>query len=355
MKIIFITDSMHPGGSERVISVLANELASRGNHVEIFCLRGIKSFYALNSNVTLYCVEKEKPTCNIAQKSVVFRQHIKKEKPDVVIPFMTAVYCFALFSLIGLKQTTICSERIDPTKTSVFRKFLRALLLPRTDWLVVQTEQIKAYYKNSIQQKCSIIYNPISDIFFDDSPVERKRRIINVGRLAPQKNQTMLIDAFKEVHKIHPDFSLSIFGEGPLRYALQKLIDENGLHGVVILEGTSNNIAKELKSSYMACTASYFEGMSNAVLEAVCAGVPVVSTDVSGARELIGEDGGIVTPVNDKEAMISAMLRIIDNKHLAYRMSEANKSKRLLFATSTIVDQWENVIYSIVKRKAIYN
>lgn len=344
-KIAFVTDTMHPGGSERVISVLANEMARRGMDIEIICLRGKDSFYSLENSIKTIFMEQVLERKSMFNKVKFLRSYVKEEGIDIVIPFMTPVFCFTLFSLLGVGKTIICSERIDPTKTSKVRKFLRAILLPTTSYLVVQTEQIKKYYSDSIQKKCSVIYNPVSDTFFQDSQIAPQKRFISVGRLAPQKNQRMLIDAFEALHRIYPDYSLSIFGDGPLKEELQSYIESKGLQNAVRLEGTTSDISKELLSSFAFCLTSNFEGMSNAMIEALCAGIPLISTNVSGATELLGnEEGGLIVPVRDTEAFASAMLKLVEFPVLAERMRHYNLKKREEFRTSQIVDKWIEII-----------
>jgi glycosyltransferase involved in cell wall biosynthesis len=346
-KIAFVTDTMHPGGSERVISVLANEMTRRGLYIEIICLRGKESFYTLERRVKTIFMEQVLKQQSMYNKVRFLRTYVKEENIDIVIPFMTPVFCFTLFSLLGAGKTIICSERIDPTKTSKVRKLLRAILLPTTSYLVVQTEQIKKYYSNSIQKRCSVIYNPVSDSFFEEKQIVPKNRFMSVGRLAPQKNQRMLIDAFSHVHQKYPDYSLSIFGDGPLKEELQSYIDSKGLQDVVRLEGTSSDISKELHSSFAFCLTSDFEGMSNAMIEALCSGIPLISTNVSGAAELLGNnEGGMIVPIRDTDAFASAMLKLIESPSLVERMRNYNLKKREEFRTSQIVDKWIEIINS---------
>lgn len=351
MKIVFVTDTMHPGGSERVISVLSNEMSRQGLDVQIICLRGLKSFYDLDNGIKLVCAEAVKTNTSIIKKVLWLRKYINKENPDFVIPFMTPVFCLTLFSLLFTNNRIICSERIDPTKTSPIRKLMRSILLPSTTWLVVQTQQIKTYYRKSIQKKCSVIYNPVNESFFEVFDSERKKRFISVGRLAAQKNQKLMLDAFNVVHQKHPEFSLSIYGEGELKDELHAYIRENDMSDFAILEGTTNNISKEMQSSYAFCLSSDFEGMSNAIIEAVCAGLPIVTTDVSGAQELIGgNNGGIITPVGNTEKFADAMLEIIENPERSNIMREININKREMFKTSSIVDEWLSLLNELYSK-----
>ena len=350
MKVLFITDTMHPGGSERVISVLANQLSCKDIDTGIVCFRGDNSFYQLDDKVSVYYAAVETNKATILKRGRWLRHFCLKERPDVVIPFMTAVYCLTIFSLLGTNIPIIASERIDPTTTPWKRKILRWALLRFVTHLVVQTESIKSYYSRSLQRRCTVIYNPVDDSFFDLPDVVREMRFINVGRLSAQKNQRMLIDAFASISQDYPDFSLSIYGEGEQEEELKQYIAKKGMSGRVTLKGTSNCMSRELNRSYAFCLSSNFEGMSNAVLEAVCVGTPVITTEVSGIRELITDQvNGFIVPINNGDAFAKAMRKLASDAGLADMMRENNKEKgREMFRTDSIVSQWLNVINTVV-------
>lgn len=95
----------------------------------------------------------------------------------------------------------------------------------------------------------------------------------------------MMIDAFALFSKTHPDHCLDIYGEGPMRQELEEYIERKGCR--VRLQGRSANIASQMKSAQVFVLSSDYEGMSNAMIEAMYLGLPVISTKVSGAKELI--------------------------------------------------------------------
>ena len=181
---------------------------------------------------------------------------------------------------------------------------------------------------------------------------ERLNRIISVGRLYPQKDQKTMIEAFAKVSEKHPDWKLVIFGEGPERGALELLVERLKIKDKVSLPGKSENIIDELKKSKMFCLSSIYEGMSNALVEAICVGLPVVTTKVSGTEELIenGENGFIVD-INDKDTMAMAMIKLIEDENLRQQFAEKNKAQAVKFETNAIVNQWEDLVNSVVRLK----
>lgn len=198
MDILFVTATLTSGGSERVMSLLANQLAERGHRVEIVNLNKHIVFYPIHKDVHLSFAEEE-VGCSIIKKIGWLRKYVKARKPDVVVPFMEAVYCVTLLALIGVHVPVISSERIDPRHSPRVRNILRKIFLPLTTHLVVQTKDIKAFYPKFIQKKTSIIYNPVSETVFHLQDEPKENVIISVGKLDGQKNQKMLINAFASI------------------------------------------------------------------------------------------------------------------------------------------------------------
>ncbi len=352
MNIVFVTSTLSSGGTERVISILANAFQDRGHNVEIINVNRHEVFYQIHSKIKLVFVEEECGATFIGKKMRWIRSHIRKKRPDVVIPFMTDVECVTLVSMIGLRIPVISSERYDPRASNLLYKTIRWLFLRLTTHLVVQTEEIKSCYSKDLQKRTSVIYNPVNENVFDKSmnTQERQNRIISIGRLAPQKNFSMLIQAFSEIKDEFSDWRLLILGEGPLRESLQTLIDSMGLKDRVLMPGRSNQVIKELCKSKLFCMSTNAEGMSNALIEAMCVGLPVISTNVCGAKELLCEpESGLIVPVGDTKSLESALKRLLSDEMLMQEMGKRNLAKAKMFKQERIVEQWEKLIESVVK------
>ena len=351
MKIIFVTATLTSGGSERVMSLVANQLAERGHQVEIVNLNKHIVFYPIHQQVKLSFAEDEVGS-SIVSKILWLRKHVKVEKPDVVIPFMEAVYCVTLLALIGIKVPTISSERIDPRKSPFIRNILRRIFLPLTTHLVVQTQDIKAFYPKFIQKKTSIIYNPVSETVFQLQEKPKDNVIISVGKLDGQKNQKLLINAFASISKDFPDWRLVIYGEGRERDSLERMIKDPRfkIQDKVSLPGRCETVIEKMNKAKVFAFSSDFEGMSNAILEAVCVGLPVVTTNVSGAAELVKDgEGGFVVPIRDGKALADALRTILLDEQLREKMARENKARAKEFKLDMIVDQWESLILQICK------
>lgn len=161
----------------------------------------------------------------------------------------------------------------------------------------------------------------------------------------PQKNQEMMIRAFAKIAEKYPDWKLVIYGEGPRRQSLQLIIDNLQLTDRVQLPGRTEKVIDELQKSKIFCLSSDYEGMSNSMIEAICVGLPIVSTKVSGTDELI-QDGvnGLLVNIGDEQGMTDALEKLIQDEELMKKMGEANREKASLFQIDTIVSEWMELI-----------
>lgn len=351
MKLTFVSSTLHAGGAERVISLLANSFCQKGYEVEIVCINKHLVFYPIDEKVKVWFAEDEVKSPSILKKVFWLRNHIKNDRPNVVIAFMLEVYCVTLASLIGVSVPVISSERIDPHFFGRAKGLLRWLLLRRTTHLVVQTVRIKDFYSAKLQSRTTIIPNPVTDKVFSLTPTLKQKRIIAVGRLAYQKNYPMMFRAFAKVHHDFPDWQLVVYGNGPQKDEIRGVIERLGMEGHIILAGKSDHVVEEMNKSSLFVMSSDYEGMSNALLEAVCVGLPVISTDVSGARDLITEGvNGYIVPVGNERALTLALSSMLSSPEKMDEMGRQSKALAPRFREEQIVGQWEELIKKVVRQ-----
>lgn len=326
MKCLFVAPGMLFGGAERVMSILANEWGK--NNVETMILVTETeeiSKYHLSDKVTIISCCEEKngayfPQLNIIKK---VRNICKEWKPDVVISFYNDLCALTALAITGLHIPLIYSERNDPNKTNqgnagrLYRKIIEYM----ADKIVFQTTGAQRCYPKSVQEKSTVILNPLNTYGFPIHDfLHEKHEIVSVGRLEAQKNQKLLIDAFALIAKDFPEYQLTIYGEGSLRKELEDYIKAKGLQERGSLPGSKNNIQEHIKDASLFVLSSDYEGIPNALIEAMAIGLPCVSTDCSpgGARELI-EDGvnGLITPCGDAKKLSDAMRMMLSNKSYA--------------------------------------
>ena len=214
----------------------------------------------------------------------------------------------------------------------------------------MQTTHIKAYYPSFIQRKTIIIPNPVSSKVLSQPVVQKRDLLISVGRLVPQKNQQLLIDSFAAIADKHPTYQLVIYGEGLLRDSLQQRIRQLGMEERILLPGRTKDIIRRLAEARIFCLSSTHEGMSNAMIEAVCVGLPVVTTRVSGVEELVtdGENGLVVQ--EDISAYSAALDRLMNDNTLQEQMGRNGRQRAELFDLTNIIRLWETIMMKTRKR-----
>ena len=253
----------------------------------------------------------------------------------------------------------ILSERGDPTKTFNNKIIYRIMkkLYARADGFVFQTEDAKKFYENIIKCPYKIIGNPLNSKFIkDDYSHSRNNNIVTAGRLEIQKNHKMLIDSFEQLHKEYPEYRLLIYGMGNLKENLQKYIDDKELNENIILKGKSNRLYDEIYDSKLFVLCSDFEGMPNALMEAMALGLPCISTDcpVGGPKMLINNnENGILIGINNKEQLYEAMKKIIEDNNFANKLSQNAITSMKEYYPEKINREWEEYINYIYNNGVI--
>ena len=188
----------------------------------------------------------------------------------------------------------------------------------------------------------SIIYNPVSNQFFRENVSKDTAGIVAFGRLVDQKNFAMLIKAYAMIAD-RIDDDLYIYGEGPLEKRLYEIINSTGLAGRIHLMGRTNNVPEVLKTAKVYALSSDFEGMPNALLEAVCMLVPVVSTDCpcGGPKEICSNECGLLSPVGDVESFANNLYKVSNSKQLREQLVKKCIERRNAFSNDSILKKWD--------------
>lgn len=362
MNIICYINKLNDGGAERVMSVLANGLSRRGHVVTLVTDYSAHHEYALDQMVNRVVIngnlgQAEKSGIIRTVKRVSYlRKLSKKNGADIVISFIRLANFRSILATRFLKTKNLISVRIDP-KIGYRNKKQAALakvLYPLADGCVFQTEDARAWFTPEIQSKSQIIFNPVSDVFFNTKGVAmQEKRIVSCGRLTRQKRFDLLIAAFDKVCDEFPDYKVEIYGTGPLQEKLQAQIDALDRQDQICLMGRCEDIPNTIKNASLFVLSSDFEGLPNALMEAMVLGLPVISTDCGGggARALIdnGKDG-LIVPCNDVDALAEVIRKSLADPEVTKLWGKKAGEKAEGFATEKIISQWEDYIREIVER-----
>ena len=348
MKISFFIGSMCRGGAERVISILANDYCQRGWDVDVVLLLQSAVEYDLDSRIRIVDITKKAGgyVQNAPRWLGGIRRYLKERKPHRVVSFIGRINALVLTAALGLKLPIVVSERNDPKHDGRGRLMLGYCnrIYRTAKAIVYQNEHEKSCFDKALESKGCIIPNPVSVLATREGALPPV--VATAGRLIEQKDQKLLIDAMAQVHKLHPEVTCHIYGEGHLHEALQAQIDTLGLTDVITLEGNVQDIHARLANCGVFALTSDFEGLSNALIEAMMVGLPCITTDYPGAKELI-QDGqnGLVVPMHDAEALAAAIVKLIENNDgCADTLAKQGKLSAARFHAETVLNQWHSVI-----------
>lgn len=364
-KIAFHLNSLQQGGAERVVSNLANRFAKEGYEVVIATEWYGTDEFALDQKVRRVHVGLTKEDENRSRISKMLRRiwylrrFMKKEKPDVVVAFTRGVLYRALAAGIGTGIPVVISVRTDPVGhyDKKADKLRIPLLFPHAAGCVFQTEGAKAFFAPYLQENSRIILNPLNPKYVGvPEPAVRTKDVVQSGRLVDFKNQPMLIRAFLKVHEKHPDYALKIYGpdsKDGTKEILESIIHENHAEDFVKLMGGSNTLEKDLADAALYAFSSDWEGLPNALMEAMALGLPVVSTDCpcGGPKTLI-EDGvnGLLVPIMDEKAMTDGILRLIEDRELAERLGREARKISERANEDAVFEQWQTYLQECCKK-----
>ena len=354
-EIVFILGSLDKGGVERVITTLANYFVSNYK-VTIITLLSDKQLYKINDSITVIHLFKKdekrlfKLPIWLYKLNKIFKTIDNNN--SIIISFVARINIVVLLANIFSKIPIIVSERNDPKNDgrTITINIFTHLLYRLANKIVFQTNYAKLLFSKAIQDKGVIIYNPITINVFKE-PLKEQKTIVNVGRLVTQKNQQLLIRAFKQINLQYPEYVLHIYGDGPLKDKLKQLISKLELENKVILKGNVDDIHNAYKNATMFVLSSNFEGQSNSLLESMAMGIPCISTNIPGINEIVNSTNCKLVEKENKTQLIKAMIKLIDNKSIRDTLRENGKKIIKNHDAKTILLIWEHLIETTIIKK----
>ena len=369
MKIVFLLEKLEKGGAERVASILANKFNKDSYQVEIWTLHNSKIAYHFQSSITIKSLSLKAfyPKMNFIIKLYHFLKRIyvlskalKQSKPNIIIAFGDSVNLTSILArmIFRIKIPLILSIRSNPELNAP--KQMRRLInifYRFADTIVVQTNFIKDVIEPYVRNvPIKVLPNPVKIVQKKRSSENKKKyHFLSVANLRPEKNHAQLIESFAQIKdKIYPHPKLYIvgrdMGEGK---KIQSLINKNNLQENVILLGNIDNIEAIYQQSMIFVHPSSYEGMSNALLEAMSFGLPCIVSNYDGVTDVITNNkNGIIVPIKDTNALKNAMLRLSRDQKLRLKFSEASsKAISEKFELNLIYKKWVSLLTNLANNK----
>ena len=345
------------------MAFLTHRLAQEGYDIKLLTYESDRTFQVLGQGVHPIDFKYSPPSIFFFRRlfqAVKVRKVIKEINPDIVISFLSYPNLISILGTLGTGIPVIISERGDPVSENGWFSHVKNFIYKFADGYVFQTNGAKNYYSKRIQEKGVVIPNPV---IAGDIPEKwsgkREDIVVTVGRFELiQKRQDVLIRAFNKIADKYSNLKLILFGDGEDKPEIIKIIIDCNLEDKVILAGVTGNIYKAIEKAKLFVLSSDYEGIPNALIEAMCVGLPCISTDCSpgGAAELIENMvNGILVKAGCVDDLANAMEFMLDNPSIAETMGEnAIKVIKRLDA-DVIIDQWNKYINNHVRIKSVMN
>jgi len=379
MRLIYYLPSLEaPGGLERIITFKANYFAEQGNEVTIITseLGDHKPYFPLSPQVRHIDlgVAFDYPYSQsrlIKLLKYPFRYHrfrkrfakvLRELRPDITISTLRRELNFVNklddgSIKIGEFHVTRYAYGAEALKSgNPLLKWLKAQLnkkfvrnLSQLKRVVLLTHEEAGFW--SELTNLSVIPNPIITPLNKVSDGKAKR-VIAVGRYAPQKGFDMLIDSWALVAQKYPDWTLYIYGDGFLRAELQEQIERLGLTEKCRLEHTVNNIADKYGESSIFVLSSRYEGFGMVITEAMGCGVPPVSFACPcGPRDIIKNGiNGLLAENGNTEDLAEKIGNLIKDEEKRQEMGQQAYADAQKYKMENISEQWEELFQSITKK-----
>lgn len=360
-KIAFYVGALRKGGAERVFVNLANYFRGEGYEVIMVTQYRVEEEYDLPDGVgrILSDIEKEKVTrsrvINFFRRLNKLHAIWKEQKPDLVLSCIGKNNFMAVVTTWGTRTKPVVSvvgEAKEEYPTKLMR-LLANILFSRAAGIILQTERSRSFFRKNVGQRAVILPNSLNPDFIRPRyEGEREKRIVSVGRMDANKNHEMQLRAFATLQDRYPGYELVIYGDGELHSFIEELAQELGIAERVVLPGVVADVARRIERASLFLLTSYSEGVSNALIEALALGLPVIATDVpSGGTEELMKDGvnGLIISAGDQKALETAMERILSEPAYADRLGKEAAKIQERLAPERVNALWKAYFEGIIE------
>lgn len=352
----FIGDLNRSGGTERVASVIANELHKLGYRIHMLSLQcGDKPFFEVAGNIHVSQLFNSpgRGLLRLPLAIVKLRRYIKQHQIEILIDVESMLTLYTLPAGVGLNLRHICWEhfnyKVDLGKSS--RRLARKLAARFYDDVITLTERDKQLWLANTTCNASIVAIPNPVTISSPKKIEHNKGnlFLAVGRLTYQKGFDLLLHAWAQVAPAHPDWQLRIVGDGEDKTMLEKLRQDLNIEASTELVPKTNNISSHYQQAAFFVMSSRFEGLPLVLIEAQAYGVPIISFDCdTGPAEIIkqGETGWLCVPGNISSLSDSINFAVnFAESHkdlLELRLASIDNAER--FSLSVITERWVNLL-----------
>lgn len=342
MKVFMIIKRLRYSGAYKMFMWVAKALANRGHEVTVFTFMK-NDVEELQPNIRWIKADLEH--ASLVRKVKEARRLMKETGADISISFLLDANIINTMASLGTKTKSVICERNDPFKPHYYKLKFTKPLFRFADGAVFQLPKVAEYY-SMVTGLTAVIPNPVitTSAEIELKPFDKRDNIIvSLGRYDIfQKRQDVLLNAFARFLESHPDYMLKFYGDGPDEDRIRKMVENLGISNNVVVGGITNHSVQVLSKSKFFVLSSDFEGIPNALMEAMSIGLPCISTRCRpGGAEYLIEDGknGLLVNTGDVEGLVNAMNKLV-NTSIADSLGLEAKKVTERFSEERITDMW---------------
>lgn len=356
--IVLFIHALTKGGAERVMVNIAKTLVQAGVKVTLVTQYVEADEYQIPELVERVISEIDASEItssrihNFVARYQKLRGILKELHPNLVLAFLGKNNLMAIAATLFTDIPVVVSVRGEPKSeySNPAVRWSAKLLFPLAEGIVFQTRQAGKFFPLPARRKSVILRNPLNPSFVKPRfQGERDGRIVSVGRFTENKNHKMMLLAFAGIAEEFPDAKLVFYGDGETKGEIKSLAEALGISGRVEMPGAITNVADRIYTASVFLLASFHEGMPNALIEAMCMGIPSISTDCpcGGPAELIrhGENGFLV-PVGGVKEMEHCLRKLLSDRLLAEQISIQSAMLLESFDPQVVNKDWREYLLS---------
>lgn len=352
IKLAIIIPTLDTGGAENMVAQLVSKIDQDYFELELIVIS------TSNDSVVEKRIKNKDVKVTFFNKELGFNmytllkiyKHLSKTKPDIIHTHLSACMYAAPWAVFNRRRIlhTVHNRPIYEAQGLIryILKYLykRKLAVPIAISDIIASETLELYGLPS--NVVETIYNPVDILKFANIRSKEKKNsevvFVNVARFSKQKNHNGLIEAFYEVSKINTNIKLILIGDGELRAEIKEKVERLGLTEKVEFTGNVLDIPQRLANSDIFILPSHYEGLPLTILEAMAAGLPVISTAVGGVPDIVKGNGMLVEAGISKE-LSEAMIKLADNEKLRVEMGEIALKDVQKFDISEVTLKYEQL------------
>ncbi len=361
----FVGDITRCGGTEKVSTIIANEIVLNKNYRVMFLSlveQNNFSYFSISADIKRYVLNKKgkwiEPGPGYLFLIPELRRFLKRQSIDIIIDVDIVLDALTIPASVGMAVKVISWEHFHFyfEQKFLYRKMISRFSSLFSDYIITLTRQDKENYKKNLHRikKIDFIYNPITvsknrNSLECSKGVFRKNILITVGRIEEIKGADLIIKILPRILSRHKDWQWFFLGEGDYKGDLEEAVHRYQLEEQVVLTGNVSNVEDYLKCASIFVMTSRSEGLPMCLLEAKAAGLPCVAFDIqTGPSEIIqNEVNGFLVPSFDLDKMVEKIELLIKSEELRNRFANNTVIGMEKFQIDFILRKWAYVLENV--------